>query len=111
LAWVQDAGIGHVCDFLLCNVEVLNRGPGSIGPITADVVYVPSIGASWAPQAGNPYPAIGPGQKAVITVGNGAPSRCAQMSCPGPVQIEIAISGPGIPAGARACGLAQVGGC
>jgi hypothetical protein len=110
-AWIQDAGIGHLCDTLLCNVEVKNTGTGPIGPITVTTVYVPAVGASWSAVAGSPYPAIAPGTTAAITVGNPDPTHCPALSCPGAVDIEIEISGPGIPPGSRACGLAQVGGC
>jgi Zn-finger nucleic acid-binding protein len=110
-AWIQDAGIGHLCDSLLCNVEVSNTGTGPIGPITATIVHVPAVGASWSVSPGSTYPAIAPGKTAVITVGNPAPTACRALSCPGPVDIEIEISGPGIPPGSRACGLAPVSGC
>jgi hypothetical protein len=72
-------------------------------------LYVPSIGASWS--APGSYPAIGPGGQATITVGNPAPSPCPPLACPGPIEVEIEIAGAGIPAGTRACGAAQVGGC
>jgi hypothetical protein len=110
-AWIQDASMGRMCDFLLCNVEIRNTGTGSIGPITVTTVYVPSVGASWSTSTPTPYPAIGPGQTAVITIGDSAPMGCGPLSCPGPVELEMQISGPGIPSGTRACGLSQVGGC
>jgi hypothetical protein len=108
-ASLQFAGIGRMCDSFLGNVVVNNTGTVPIGPLSTTTLYVPSIGASWS--APGTYPAIGPGGQATITVGNAAPSPCAPLSCPGAVEVEIEIAGAGIPAGTRACGLAQVGGC
>lgn len=109
-ASLEFAGVDRQCQAFLGNVVVINLGSTAIGPVSTSVVHVPVNGASWpAPHTSSQL--IPPGGQVTITVGEGHQTPCPALACPGPVDVEVEISGAGIPAGARACGLATVFGC
>jgi hypothetical protein len=107
-AWIQDASMDSACGYFLGNVVVADSGSAPIGPIEATVIYLPAYGTV-TPISHFTYPAIAAGERAIITVWDS--SVCASSVCPGPVEMEIAIAGHGIPSGARACGVVNVSGC